>query len=209
MKAIQGILLSTCCVAVLSCTRDPKTTPASSSNGSPAISPTATPLTTPPPVVSTAASESGDTSSPDFEGTTRVTEKKRGERPPVILRAVRAAKHDNFDRVVFEFTGSGLPGYRIAYVDQPMRSCGAGEVVSVGGNGLMFIQILPANAHTEAGEATIAERERKLNLPVMQELKLTCDFEADVQWVLGVTSPNRYRVLELLNPARLVVDIKH
>ena len=208
MKAIQGILLLTCCVAALSCIRDPKTTPASA-NSAPAISPTATPSATQPPAVSTAASESGDTSAPDFEGTTGVTEKKRGARPPVILRAVRAAKHDNYDRVVFEFAGNGLPGYRIAYLDKPARNCGAGEVVSVGGNGSMFIQILPANAHTPTGEATISERERQLNLPVMKEMKLICDFEADVQWVLGVTSPNRYRVLELLNPSRLVVDIKH
>ena len=209
MKAIQKILLLTCCVVALSCSRDPKTTPAPASNATPIISPTATPLATPSAPTSTAASESGDTSNPDFEGTTGVTEKKRGERPPVILRTVRAAEHDNFDRVVFEFAGSGLPGYRIAYVNQPMRSCGAGEVVSVAGKGSMFIQILPANAHTEAGEATIAERERKLNLPVMKELKLICDFEADVQWVLGVASPNRYRVLELLNPSRLVLDIRH
>lgn len=207
MKAIQSILLLTCCVAALSCTRDPKTPPTSASNA--IHSPTATPLTTPSAPTSTGLTESGDTSDPTFEGTKGVTAKKRGELPPRTLRAVRAAKHENFDRVVFEFAESGLPGYRIEYVDRPVRNCGAGEVVSVGGNGFLLIQILPANAHTQAGEVTISERERILNLPVMKELKLICDFEADVQWVLGVVSPNRYRVLELLNPSRLVVDIKH
>jgi len=209
MKAIQKILLLGCCVTVLSCARDPKTTPAPTYNVTPIISQTATPVATPSAPTDTALPESGDTSDPTFEGTTGVTEKKRGELPPRTLRTVRAAKHENFDRVVFEFAESGLPGYRIEYVDKPVRNCGAGEVVSVGGNGFLLIQILPANAHTEVGKATIADRERVLNLPVMRELKLICDFEADVQWVVGASQANRYRVLELSNPARLVVDIKH
>ena len=209
MKAIQSILLLGCCVTVLSCARDSKTTPAPPPNATPIISPTATPIATPSAPTDTALSESGDTSDPTFEGTAGVTQKKRGELPPRTLRTVRAAKHENFDRVVFEFAESGLPGYRIQYVNKPVRNCGAGEVVPVGGNGFLLIQILPANAHTQAGQATIDERERVLNLPVMRELKLICDFEADVQWVVGVSQVKRYRVLELSNPARLVVDIKH
>ncbi|MBA2378972.1 MAG: hypothetical protein H0V76_05295, partial [Blastocatellia bacterium] len=43
----------------------------------------------------------------------------------------------------------------------------------------------------------------------VKDLKITCDFEAEVTWVAGVASPNRYRVLELKAPTRLVVDIKH
>jgi len=30
-----------------------------------------------------------------------------------------------------------------------------------------------------------------------------------VTWVLAVQSPNRYRVLELEDPARLVIDVRH
>jgi hypothetical protein len=56
---------------------------------------------------------------------------------------------------------------------------------------------------------TVAERERKPALPVLQELELTCDFEADVTWVLGVRTPNKYRVMELQGPTRLVVDVQH
>lgn len=199
-------MLLTCCVAALSCTRDSKTIPASTSNATPVISPTATPSS----AASTVSSESGDASEPNFEGTTGVTEKDRNARPPVTLRTVRTAKHENFDRVVFEFTESGLAGYRIAYVEKPVRNCGAGEEVSVSGKAFLLIQILPANAHTQTGEVTTSPQpERVLNFPVMKELKLICDFEADVQWILGVASPRPYRVMELLNPARLVVDVKH
>jgi hypothetical protein len=55
----------------------------------------------------------------------------------------------------------------------------------------------------------VTDRARMLNFPIMKELKSICDFEADVQWVLGVSKPNKYRVLELSNPSRLVIDIKH
>ncbi len=67
----------------------------------------------------------------------------------------------------------------------------------------------PARAHTEDGRSTVTERERMPNLTVLSELELTCDFEAVLTWVLGVESPNRYRVHELTGPPRLVVDVRH
>jgi hypothetical protein len=38
---------------------------------------------------------------------------------------------------------------------------------------------------------------------------LTCDFEGKVVFVLGLVSKKPYRVVELQNPTRLVVDVKH
>ena len=101
------------------------------------------------------------------------------------------------------------PGYHIEYVDRPVRSCGSGEVVELSGDGYLLIRLTPARAHTEEGNPTIAERERTLNLTILKQAKLICDFEAQVEWALGLSSPNKYRVLELQNPSRLVVDIKH
>jgi len=155
------------------------------------------------------ATEAADASSQEFEGTAGVVEKRRPEVGPVVLRDVRLARHPGFDRVVFEFEGGQLPGYKIEYVDRPVRQCGSGEVVKVAGDGWMSVRLTPAQAHTEAGKPTIKARSRRANLPVLKEMKIICDFEADVEWVLGMASPNRYRVLELAGPARLVVDIKH
>ncbi|HEX2095655.1 MAG TPA: hypothetical protein VHG28_24875 [Longimicrobiaceae bacterium] len=126
----------------------------------------------------------------------------------VTLRAVRTARNPEWDRVVFEFA-EALPGYHVEYVDRPVRRCGSGHVAEVAGDGWLQVRLTPAQAHDEAGRVTIRERERKLGFPVLRELELTCDFEADVTWVLGVARPNRYRVLELTDPARLVVDLRH
>jgi hypothetical protein len=69
------------------------------------------------------------------------------------------------------------------------------------------VRLTPAQANA-GGEPTVTERERKASLPVIQELELTCDFEGEVTWVLGNAHPNKYRVMELREPTRLVVDVQ-
>jgi hypothetical protein len=125
------------------------------------------------------------------------------------LREVRAAPNASFDRFVVGFGPDAIPGYRIEYVDRPVRQCGSGEATQVAGDGWLAITLHESRAHDDQGRATIQQRERALSLPVLREWEFTCDFEAEVQIVLGVGSPNRYRVLELANPSRLVVDIQH
>lgn len=126
-----------------------------------------------------------------------------------VLRAVRAARQEGFDRVVFEFEGAAVPGYHIEYVDKPIRRCGSGDETAVAGEGWLRVRLEPAQAHTEAGQVTVAQRERALRLPVLAELEQICDFEGQVEWVLGARRPNPYRVMELTSPARLVVDVRH
>jgi hypothetical protein len=145
----------------------------------------------------------------DFEGTAGTTDKRNRADGAALLSAVRAARHDGFDRLVFEFRGDELPGYHIEYIDKPVRSCGSGEVIPLSGDARLQIRFEPTNAHTDDGKPTLAFRELVSKLPTVIELKATCDFEAQVEWVAGVSSPNKYRVLELKGPTRLVVDIKH
>ena len=185
---------------------DPRPAPNAAESPSPA--PTATIISTP-----TAANVPVDETAedvPDFEGTAGNTEKKNPNAPgAAILNDVRSARHSNYDRVVFEFEGAELPTYRIEYIDKPVRSCGSGEVVPFAGDAWLSVRFSGANAHTDAGEPTVKDRVRSPNLPIVKDLKLVCDFEAEVEWVMGVSSPNKYRVLELKRPTRLVVDIRH
>ena len=125
------------------------------------------------------------------------------------LRGIRAARNEGFDRVVFEFGGSEVPGYLLEYVDQPVRQCGSGNPITIAGDGWLQLRLTPARAHTDAGSPTIANRERSLDLPIIRELEIGCDFEGHVEWVIGTSSPNEYRVFDLTDPARLVIDIRH
>jgi hypothetical protein len=145
----------------------------------------------------------------DFEGTAGITNKKYEIKSAAVLKGVRTAGHNGYDRVVFEFEGAELPGYHVEYIDKPVRQCGSGNPVNLKGDGWLEIRLYPANAHTEEGKPTVKNRELFPNHKIIKELKSTCDFEAEVAWVLGVASPNKYRVLELKNPTRLAVDIKH
>ena len=156
-----------------------------------------------------AAAETRNASSDEFEGTAGSVFHKTYKGGPVLLREIRTAEQNGFDRVVFEFDGPEIPNYQVEYVDKPVRQCGSGDVVQVAGDGWLEIRFNPANAHTEAGQPTIADRERRLSLPIVKELEITCDFEAEVAMVLGVSSPNRYRVLNLSDPTRVGIDIKH
>jgi hypothetical protein len=150
-----------------------------------------------------------DSTSADFEGTVGIVSEESSIQGAALLQNVRTARHDGYDRVVFEFSDAGLPGYHLEYIDRPVRACGSGEVVEIAGDGWLQVRLTPAHAHTEEGQPTVQEREQKPGLPNVLELQLTCDFEADVTWVLGTASPNRYRVLELSDPTRLVVDVRH
>lgn len=142
------------------------------------------------------------------EWTAGIIDRPQPDAPAATLVAVRTAAHDGFDRIVFEFAEQ-VPGYHTEYIDRPVRKCGSGNVTQVAGDGWLEVRMYPANAHTEEGQPTVAERERMPNLPVLSELELTCDFEAVVTWVFGVESPNRYQVRELSSPPRLVVDVRH
>lgn len=126
-----------------------------------------------------------------------------------VLSCVRHAAHDDYDRIVFEFTPEARPPVHVEYIDRPVRSCGSGEVVPLAGDAWLLVKFTPAVAHTEEGHPTVGDRARSPNLSILKELKLICDFEADVSWVAGVSSPQRYRAFALMDPPRVVVDIGH
>jgi hypothetical protein len=144
-----------------------------------------------------------------FSGTTAPVEQRRPTLDPVVLRDVRAAAQDTFDRVVFEFQTPSVSGYAVAYAEDPARECGSGDAVNVEGAVQLIVRLSPAQAHTEEGTITAKEHERHLMLPVLRELEMSCDFEGEVSWVLGLSARRPYRVTELAAPPRLVVDIQH
>jgi hypothetical protein len=148
----------------------------------------------------------GPLTAPPRTWTTQTTQVSR-QSGVSTLRDVRVATHGGFDRVVFTFEGD-VPGYHVEYVDRPSYTCGSGEAVYLDGDAWLLVRMRPAQAHTDAGEPTIGERRRRFGMPVLREGMMTCDFEADVSWVLGLTAPGGYQLAELDKPSRLVVDVR-
>jgi hypothetical protein len=139
-------------------------------------------------------------------GDTRIDREITGA---ALLREMRTARHPDFDRIVLDFGADAVPPYRISYIDRPVRQCGSGDTVPFAGDAWLSIVAEPANAHTEQGAPTVTPRERAPGLPSLLEVKLICDFEAVVEIVAGVRSPEQYRAFVLRSPNRLVVDIRH
>jgi hypothetical protein len=154
------------------------------------------------------AREHGETAQQVGQWTAGVVSVRREQTGVAGLASVRSARHADFDRVVIEFSGDDLPDYHVEYVDRPIRQCGSGHVVEVPGDGWLAIRLEPARAHDDEGRATLENRLVRPDLPNVVEIRLICDFEAHVDWVLGVRSPNPFRVLELHEPMRLVIDVR-
>jgi hypothetical protein len=126
---------------------------------------------------------------------------------PRVLRGVRAARHAGYERVVFQMDGDTLPGYRITY-EERVVACGSGRRVSLSGKAALVVRLDPAQAHDDAGHATVEDRRQKPDFALLKEMALTCDYEGQVQWALGLDRRVPFRVLTLSDPARLVLDLE-
>jgi hypothetical protein len=122
---------------------------------------------------------------------------------------VRVTADSGFDRVVFEFADSVLPGYLVEYPEGPIQSCGSGDAVSLIGPGRMVVRLEPAQAHDERGNSTIPNREWAPRLPAVQDMKLVCDFEGQVEWAIGLAARRPFRVIEVAPSAYIIVDVRH
>jgi hypothetical protein len=125
-----------------------------------------------------------------------------------VLESVRTGRQPGFDRVVFEFSGPGVPGYQVHYATEPIRACGSGAVVPLAGAAPLVVRFEPAQAHDTLGHVTSAERALAPRLQQMQELKLVCDFEGQVEWAVGLAARMPFRVLEDSAPPRVMVDVR-
>jgi hypothetical protein len=131
-----------------------------------------------------------------------------------LLSAVRASRHEGYDRVVFEFTtASSLPGYSVSYVDEPVTEDGSGKEVDVAGDHVLLVRMEHASGvdlTKESAPQTYTGPTRFTpGTPEVTELVRTGDFEAVLSWAIGVHDKAAFRVLTLGNPARLVVDVQN
>lgn len=128
-----------------------------------------------------------------------------------ILREVRVGRHQGFDRVVFEFTSNrAVPTYRVEYISQPiMPGMASGEEdFKIAGKAFLDVHF-DAFGHEPTTYELAKEPQKPLALRVIREIKKREDFENDMAYVLGLSARKPFRVMELSNPSRLVVDVKN
>ena len=153
-------------------------------------------------------SSTGSDSAADERWTAGMVAAGHATNSVATLAAVRTARHTEFERVVFEFGGAELPNYKVEYHDTPLSACVSGEAMSTPGDIWLEIRFEPAAAHDEYGQVTAPPPSLASTLARIRDLELACDSNSILSWVVGVTTPSRFRVLELKTPTRLVVDVR-
>ncbi len=206
---------------------DPTATPTAPANETPAETPTGEPSTpeptdepstpTPEPTEEPSPTPIGPTDGvidPLGPGGTEDWSLKPWPTDPAtgvaVLKEVRLGVHPEeggWERIVFEFEGEEVPGGVVGYVEEATQ-CGSGDTVELEGAAILGIRLEGVQAHDDGGNVTVNILEFEGPGGAIVEGMQACDFEAHVDWFLGMDEESRFKVSRLEGPARLVIDIK-
>lgn len=160
-----------------------------------------------------------DPGSPGDATTTTITAGGRFSTTPVsvagqqrgLLAGVTAEAAGDHERVTFTFEGP-LPGYRIEYTQRPLVEDGSGDEVAVEGDGVLSVHFEPASGADLSGDQLrmtyTGPRRIEANLAVVREVVRVTDFEANLDWAIGLAAEVPFRVQTLRGPPRVVVDFE-
>ena len=147
-------------------------------------------------------------------GTTTVEGAASGQET-ALLERIALGRHEGYDRVVFQFKNQ-LPGYRVSYVQPPLKEDGSGNPVSVAGNAIVLVRMEPASGFDlNTGEGVMVYKGPKriegssAGTSVVQQLVRSGDFEAVLSWAIGLSDKVDFRVTTATSPARLIVDFRN
>lgn len=127
-----------------------------------------------------------------------------------LLKDVTATQAGPVDRVTFEFEGD-LPGYRVGFVDRPIVQDGSGDEIAVDGEAVLSIHFEPASGYDLAGEGRqVYTGPTRLDLATRTVLDVVRagDFEANLEWVLGLDAKAPFRVRTEASPNRVIVEVQ-
>jgi hypothetical protein len=173
------------------------------------------PAAEPPTTAGTSTSETTEGIDPlEGAGTTPVEGEATGSET-ALLERVAVGRHEGFDRVVFQFRDH-LPGYRVEYVEPPLKEAGSGNVVQIKGNAFVVVRMEPASGFDlTTGEGVMVYKGPKridgaaAGTSIVREVVRTGDFEAVLSWAIGLEERVDFRVRTTTSPARLIVDFRN
>ena len=145
---------------------------------------------------------------PKGEYSTEPTEKFGEAYGELRTTDIRVGSHDGFDRLVFEFEGTGDPQYHIGYNDDP-RQQASGFPLEVPGNAKLEINIHGTSGDMSAAAKYAGKKELGLASGNIVDIINGGSFEADSQYVVGLINERPYQVQVLHEPTRLVVDFQN
>lgn len=122
---------------------------------------------------------------------------------------IRVSQNKNFDRVVFEFD-SGKPKYVIQYLpSNTYRDEGGERKITIAGNHFLMLHIYNFAVGDEMPCKIKTYPKKILNFPTLIQFKQEGWFEGIMDYLIGVKDKKPFRVIELRNPTRVVIDFRH
>lgn len=155
-------------------------------------------------LLATACSAKPPAAEPAPVGTLGVTERAAHRTRIASLDDVAVGREADRERIAFKM--SQMPGYRVQYVETATH-CGSGEPIDLPGAAMLEITLRPAAAHTDDGQLTVPFTDKTFDQPLIKAVRSSCDFEANVVWLVGLDSKVPYRVIESTAPLRLVIEL--
>jgi hypothetical protein len=143
------------------------------------------------------------TTQPSFSTQPRVVEHPPGG--PGKLTTLRAGRHAGYDRVVFQLDGP-IPYYSVHYVPV-VRLDGSGHPLRLRGAAFLEV-VIRAPTHDENYRPVLSPTRLRPDFPTLREVNAPSSFEGQTTAGIGVSYRAPFRVLELANPTRIVIDLK-
>jgi len=120
---------------------------------------------------------------------------------------VRVGSHKGYDRIVFQFQRS-IPAMDVKVGKPPFSKDPSGLPLNVAGNDFLVFVLRGGTAVTPDGTLTYEGTTNfKPDYPLLVQFVQAGDFEAQSEWVAGLTGPACIRAFTLTGPDRLVIDL--
>jgi len=147
-----------------------------------------------------------------FDTCTKAFSRAHAQPAVIHLRQVRATRQKLFDRVVFEFDGL-VPSYNIKYLAARIyKDLDGKHRIRIAGNAFIQIEMfvipfddIQGNFYQSRGFSP----KGGLMMPSLRQVEDKGEEEGFYDFLLGVSSRKLFRVTELSNPARVVIDLRH
>lgn len=129
--------------------------------------------------------------------------------PAATLTGVRTGPQGGYDRIVFDFSGA-LPGSESVQYVAGVTQDGSGAPVPLEGQAFLKVVFSVAEAHDGGGALSFPQGTRfDPGLTAVKDVALAGDYEGYVSFGLGLAGKVGFRVFELSNPSRVVVDVAY
>lgn len=130
----------------------------------------------------------------------------------LLLAEVRVGKHEGYDRIVFEHTGDGAPGWHAEYVDEAVEP-GSGFPLEVEGEAILYLSavgLVPGNAGSDRGQLEVSSWTDQQGT-VFEDVVTTFVHHGAASYYVGLDRERDFRVSvwEHEDGPRLIIDVLH